>query len=149
MGFSGPIPNRSDDYSRARDANKGDRVPVTKGTALPPVIPEPDEDWHPIARQLWDSFEGSGQTHYWQSSDWAYAYSVMDDLTHYKYAERRSAMMLSALDSAFARLLVTEGDRRRVRLELDHPEDDETSVGDAAVADYRKRLGVIQGGKSA
>ncbi|WP_456302836.1 phage terminase small subunit [Streptomyces mirabilis] len=43
--------------------------------------------------------------------------------------------------SAFERLLVAEGDRRRVRIELHEPEPEEPSVAVLAIADYKKGLG--------
>lgn len=137
----GPVPNRSEDLARPRSRKGGDRTEVTKGTMRPVEIPEMDPDWHPIAKMLWQSLEQSGQADFYQQSDWAFAYSICEDLTRYKEPLvnqatgelyfKRSGQMLATIYSAMERLLVTEGDRRRVRIELQPPEpegDDATLV---------------------
>lgn len=136
----GPVPNRSDDVSRERDVNRGDRMPITKGELKPVRIPHADTDWHPIARKFYDSLKTSGQSDYYQNSDWAYAFSLCDDLSVYKKSSKRSSMMLAALMSAMTNLLVTEADRRRARIELSAPEDEGDSAAVLAIADYRAAL---------
>jgi len=147
----GPVPNRSDDLARPRERKGSDVVPVTKGVMRPVTIPEGDPDWHPIARMLWDSLQTSGQADFYQDSDWAFAYSVCEDLSLYKKPQisrdgeeyhKRSGQMLQTIYSAFERLLVSEGDRRRVRLELEQPEAEENPAELKVLADYREGLGV-------
>lgn len=145
----GPVPNRSEDLSRERDANRGTRAEITRGELRPVEIPEADPDWHPIAHMLWEGLQASGQAGWYQQSDWAFAYSLMEDLTRYKEPLvakdgteyfKRSGQMLQTIYSAMERLLVTEGDRRRARIELSAPD---TSDEDAAVltlADYTAAL---------
>jgi hypothetical protein len=55
MGQRGPVPNRSEDLSRDRDANRGDRPPISKGQSRPASVPDPDPEWHRVARMLWDA----------------------------------------------------------------------------------------------
>lgn len=136
----GPVPNRSEDLSRERDANRGDRAPITHGEAKPVKIPLAGRDWHPIAKRLWDSLKASGQADYYQQSDWAYAFHVMEELSLYKKSAKRSSMMFGALDAALTKLLVTEGDRRRARIELQAPEEEKPSAAVLALADYRQDL---------
>jgi hypothetical protein len=108
----------------------------------PVKIPNADRDWHPIARRLWDSLKTSGQSDFYQNSDWAFAYSLCEDLSYYKKSGKRSGQMLQTIYSAFERLLVTEGDRRRVRVELNEPETEQDSAAVLAIADYRQELGL-------
>lgn len=116
----GPVPNHSSDLSRNRDANRGDRPEITKGKAREVgEIPVADPTWHPIAVRLWDALRTSGQSDFYQDSDWAMAYSLCEDLSYYKKAGKRSGQLLAVIYGTFERLLVTEGDRRRVRLELE------------------------------
>lgn len=145
------MPNRSEDLSRERDANRGDRPEITKGTLYPVTIPEPDPEWHDIAKMLWDSLAQSGQSAYYQQSDWAFAYSLCEDLSFYKNPlisrdgveyHKRSGQMLQTIYSAMERLLVTEGDRRRVRIELSEPESEEDQAAVLMLADYQKDLGL-------
>lgn len=131
MGSRGPVPHRSEDLSRDRDANRGGRPDITKGKARPVVWPQPDENWHDIARMLWDACQLSGQADFYQQSDIALLYSLCDDLSHFKDSHKRSGQMLQTIMSSFERLLVAEGDRRRVRVELEVE-----SAEDDGIADY-------------
>ncbi|MGL5825546.1 MAG: hypothetical protein ACRCYU_12160 [Nocardioides sp.] len=139
----GPIPNRSDNLSRDRDANRGDRPPISQGEARPVTIPNAGRDWHPIAKRLWQAMKDSGQADFYQDSDWAYAFHVMDELSDYKFGSKRSSMMFAAIDAAMTKLLITEGDRRRARIELQAPEDPTPSAAVVAIEDYRRELGVV------
>lgn len=146
----GPVPNRSEDLARPRERKGKDIVPVTKGVLKPVVIPDADPDWHPIATMLWEGLLASGQADFYQQSDWAFAYSLMEDLTRYKEPLvnrdgeeyfKRSGQMLQVIYSAMERLLVTEGDRRRVRVELTEPEPESDPAAVLVMAEYRKGLG--------
>ncbi|WP_372407220.1 hypothetical protein [Streptomyces luteireticuli] len=138
----GPVPAREADLARPRERKGREVQPVTKGVARDVTVPDPDGDWHPIARRLWDSLETSGQSDFYQQSDWAFAFSLCDDLSHYKRSTKRSGQMLQTIYSAFERLLVAEGDRRRVRIELHEPEAEEQSAAVLAIADYKRDLGL-------
>lgn len=147
----GPVPNREADLARPRARKGSEQQSVTKGVARPTTIPDADTTWHPIARMLWDSLAESGQADFYQQSDWAFAYSLCEDLHQYKTPSvdrngeqyiKRSGQMLQTIYSAMERLLVTEGDRRRVRIELEEPPQDETPAAVLAIADYRAELGL-------
>ncbi|AKY03688.1 minor tail protein [Streptomyces phage Lannister] len=138
----GPVPNRESDLARPRSRKGGDVQEVTKGEMRPVKIPNADRDWHPIARRLWDSLKTSGQADFYQNSDWAFAFSLCEDLSYYKKSGKRSGQMLQTIYSAFERLLVAEGDRRRVRIELHEPEPETTPASVLAIADYKKELGL-------
>ncbi|AKY03315.1 minor tail protein [Streptomyces phage Caliburn] len=138
----GPVPNREADLARPRSRKGGDVQEVTKGVMRPVKIPNADRDWHPIAKRLWDSLKTSGQADYYQNSDWAFAWSLCEDLSYYKKSGKRSGQMLQTIYSAFERLLVAEGDRRRVRIELHEPEPETTPASVLAIADYKKELGL-------
>lgn len=143
LGITGPVPNRSDDLARPRSRKGGDRTEITRGELRPVTVPDPDPDWHPIAIALWESLLTSGQADFYQDSDWAFAFSLMDDLSLYKQSTRRSAQMLQVINSSMERLLVTEGDRRRVRIELSAPVPDEDEATVAVMADYRQGLQLV------
>ena len=141
----GPIPNRDDDLARPRHRNGREQARATRGELRPVTVPDPDTDWHPIAMRLYEALRTSGQADFYQNSDWAFAFSVCDDLSHYKRTAKRSGQMLQSIYSAMERLLVTEGDRRRVRIELQAPESDKQSASVLAIADYRRELGLSPG----
>ena len=138
----GPIPNRPEDQSRDRDNNRGDRLPISRGELRPVVdVPAPDETWHPLAQDLYLSAAESGQSDFYQKSDWLLWYSLCEDLSYYKKMGKRSGQMLQTIYSTMTELLVTEGARRKARIILSEPEEDEEN--DAAVialVDYQKSL---------
>lgn len=138
----GPVPNREADLARPRERNGKAVIPVTKGEARPTTVPDADPHWHPIARRLWDALSTSGQADFYQDSDWAFAFSLCEDLSHYKSSMKRSGQMLQTIYSAMERLLVAEADRRRVRIELHEPDDDSEPAAVLAIADYKRELGL-------
>jgi hypothetical protein len=128
MGTRGPAPKRT---SQRRRANKPD-TPVVTGTAGPrPRIPAADRNWHPIARGMFESLGKSGQSSFFEASDWQSARLAAEATSRLLKAERISAQLLAAVDAMWARLLMTEADRRRLRIELDRP----TADTDAEAAD--------------
>lgn len=141
MGVRGPVPNRSDDLSRDRDSNRSERAPITKGMSRAASVPEPDPEWHPIARMIWDSAIESGQADFYESSDYAFLFSICDDMSEYKRSAKRSAMMFAALNQAFETLLITEGARRRARIELQDDVQEEAEVVD--MDERRRRIGLV------
>lgn len=140
MGNSGPIPNHSSDLSRSRDANRGDRPSLVKGERRPVTIPHAGKDWHPAARRIYDSIKTSGQSDFYQNSDWAYAWSVCDDLSNFKNMSRPSAQMAAVVYTALGNLLLTEGDRRRARIELEHPHEEEKPASVSLIEEYKQGL---------
>lgn len=137
----GPIPNYSGDLSRKRDANTSNRAKLTKGVrSQKPFIPKMDPDWHPSARYIYASIKKSGQSDFYEASDWAYAYSVCEDLSNFKKMSRPSAQMAAVVYSALNQLLLTEGERRRARIELEDPKDEEQDAELVLVEEYKKGL---------
>lgn len=145
----GPVPNHSSDLSRPRERRGKDEQPVTVGVRRPTEQPAGDPDWHPIARMLWDALARSGQSDFYQDSDWAFAYSLCEDLSRYKEPLvnsageeyfKRSGQMLQTIYSAMERLLVAEGDRRRVRLELAEAPPEGPSAALVVMDTYRAAL---------
>jgi hypothetical protein len=142
VGVRGPVPNREEDLARPRSRKGSDEQETKRGQMREVTIPRADAEWHPIAKKLYNSLKTSGQSDFYQNSDWALAYALCDDLSHYKKSGKRSAQMAQTLYSALGNLLVTEGDRRRVRIELQEPEEETTSAAVLAIADYKQELGV-------
>lgn len=139
----GPVPNRESDLARPRERKGKDQVPVTKGQSRPTTIPRADPEWHPIARMLWDSLKRSGQSDFYEQSDWAVAYSLCEDLSLYKASGRRSSQMAQVIYSTMSNLLVTEADRRRVRIELHEPEAEEDTASVTAITGAKAKLGLV------
>src|SRR4051812_39581127 len=110
----GPVPKRA---SQRRRTNK---VDITNApSTFEWDIPEPDEDWHPIATQWYLALQKSGQQVFFENSDWAQAFYVAEAMSRSMRTSRLSGQLFSAVISASAELLTTEGARRRMRIELE------------------------------
>lgn len=135
----GPVPKRE---SQRRRVNKP-TTPVTRAEAGPQEsAPPADAAWHPIAGAWYAALSRSGQSRWYEASDWAQAVYVAEVMSRSLTADRMSAPLFAAVISSSGNLLVTEGDRRRLRIELDRgaavDEDEDASV--AALSDFRARL---------
>lgn len=140
MGSRGPVPQTDESLARKRSRKGSDQPDLTIGERRETTMPDVDEDWHPIAKELFEAAGRSGQADFYQDSDWWLLYSICDDLSLYKKSSRRSAQFAQTLYSAMERLLIAEGDRRRVRVELHEPEKPKTGFAVVAMDQYRERM---------
>lgn len=149
-GAGGPPPKRA---AQRRRANKP-AVPVDTAPGATDVkVPKADPKWHPVAKRWFQSLAASGQSVFYQPSDWATAYVVAESMSRELYPQPigvsegqpviatippRGAS-LSAWLRATTVLMATEGDRRRLHLELTAQQTtEEADVSE--LADYRRRL---------
>lgn len=97
-------------------------------------IPIPDGDWHPIAHMMFESVMLSGQVIWMEPSDWAALYllceSISRDLSEQVVGITEEGTVvraeiplkgasLSSYLKGMASLMMLEGDRRRLRIELE------------------------------
>lgn len=152
MATPGRVPMRAQELSRERDA-KARNGPEVKNGTLRQVTnrPEADPEWHPSVIRIYDSLAESGQSDFFQNSDWAFAWSVCEDLSFYKFQQvkqgRPHAESLKALLSALNNLMLTEADRRRARIELQEEERVTDSPAVAVMASYRDKLNNVNNKK--
>ncbi len=149
MGARGPVGKRENELARPRSRRGSDEQEVTSGTMRPVIWPEPDPEWHPIALMLWEGALNSGQADFYQQSDVAYLYNVCEELSTYKLTSswidketgetrtKRSGQMFQSIMSAMQALLLTEGDRRRVRIELQKPVEAKPDLKVVGMEQYR------------
>lgn len=139
MGTRGPVPKRSSERRRKNKESVPDTVaPVTTGVEPPKA----NSRWHPIARDWFNSLAESGQSQYFEPSDWQAARYVGDVMSrNLKQTSRFSAVLFQAVWSAMNDLLTTEGARRRVRMEIERGDPAAQPASVTALADYRKTLG--------
>lgn len=141
------IPNRVEDLSRERDANRNGRTPVTKGTLRETQRPRMNPKWHPIAKMMWTAGLTSGMEDFYQNSDLAYLYSICDDLSTAKFGAAKygkvNANALAIIYTAFGNLGFSEGTRRQMRIELDKPEVESKDEAEAAIGEYKAMLKVV------
>lgn len=132
----GPIPKRSEERIRR---NKPD-VPIDSVPVIGSIV-QPDlglSDPHPLVVDLYDSLRESAQSRFYEPSDYQYARFCLHFADTLLKSSRPSAQLLAAVNQMLTDLLVSEGSRRRVRLEIERSE----SGGDVLdVADlFRQRL---------
>lgn len=98
--------------------------------------------WDQNARRMWDALQKSEQTQYYEPSDWAVAANLMEDLTYYRGTPYRSGAQMQILQAAMSSLLITEGDRRRMQLDLHKDMIEETGItaGDLEVQRWQQQL---------
>lgn len=141
MGRRGPVPKRTDEVMGHRSkAELDERESAPSGTGIVP-IPAPDPEWHPIAKEWFESLGQSGQHRFFEPSDWATARFVAEGMSRTLKRTALGAQMFAALMSAASELLSTEGSRRRLRLELQR---EQANTGDnagvIAINAYKKRI---------
>ncbi|WP_431870825.1 hypothetical protein [Nocardiopsis eucommiae] len=134
----GPIPKRSD-QRRRRNKENGEATKAAGGARVS-AAPEADEEWHPIAREWFESLAQSGQSQFYEPSDWATARVWAHLLSQTLESGRPSAQMIQSWSSGATELLTTEGARRRARVELEQQaeEDPAAAAKVAKMSAYRK-----------
>jgi hypothetical protein len=153
MGARGPVGKRSDQrLGHGHGEKPTDKAPGAKRVSVPRVKAE----WHPVAAAWYTSLAKSGQVAFYEPSDWATAVliaeSISRDLNPQVVGVTDSGKVvtdvipmkgasLTAYMRAMGVLMVTEGDRRRLQVELHRnqagpPDSDQ---GDAIVTDIAAR----------
>lgn len=135
----GCVPKRSD---QRRRRNKPE-IEIEKGQAAEHVdVPAADPAWHEIARDWYESLALSGQSGWYEPSDWQTARYVAEAMSRNLESGRFSAQLFASVMQATTSLLATEGDRRRLRIELERGAkvdvDEDAAV--ASIDDYRAQL---------
>lgn len=108
-----PIPKREDQRRRRNLAPSSDHAPIGEVK-----IPGTPRAWHPLAKEMFNSLKASGQSRFYAQSDWAYAKVVCARMSQLLFENVTSGSAWAPVDSGLARLMATEGDRRKMRLEL-------------------------------
>lgn len=150
----GPPPKRS---SHRRRTNKT-KVPITAGSGARKVsVPRPDPKWHKVAKRWYNSLARSGQAEFYEPSDWAIAFLLAESISRdleprvvsvtkegevIKATVPINGASMTAYLRAMSALLVTEGDRRRVSIELQRggEVEEEAADGVSDLDEYRERL---------
>lgn len=131
----GPVPKRSD--QRRRENKTPGLEKASAGSK--PRIPSASKNWHPTAKRWWASLKVSGQSEFYEQSDWAQGYFAAEIMSGILYADKPSAPMVAQFLSISQELLVTEGARRRARLEL--MREDPEAAPELNVVDLNARFG--------
>jgi len=136
MGARGPIPKRSQERRR-RNTEGGAVEHVGVGGMV--EVPELPEGCSWLSRELFEALESSGQAQFFEPSDWWLAKLMTVAVDDYLDG-RKSATKLAEIRALATELMMSEGQRRRLRLELirDDPVGEPAEV--TAINEYKSRL---------
>jgi hypothetical protein len=134
-----PTPKRNAERRRRNKGSQADVVHRAETVSAPP----PPPGLHPAALRWYEALQQSGQSEYFEPSDWAAALYVAEAMTQNLNASRFSAQLFGVVWSAMDDLLTTEQARRRARIEVQRELGDvqPERPGITAIAEYRKALG--------
>lgn len=109
------------------------------------AIPEASPQWLPQARSWFNSLALSGQSDFYEASDWATA--VLCAQLYDMFLRTRSINYMNTFVKLSASLGVTIVDRKRNRIELDDPDvsDKDEEAADEAIIKWHGRLGLVEG----
>jgi len=145
-------------HSRKRPANRsyasggsgvGDDprfIKVSQGKASDdqPAPPQADPKWKPTARSWFNSLSLSGQSEFYEPSDWATAVAAAE--AYDVFLRSHNASIFAQFVRLSERLGCTVLDRKRGRVELAEPEPDDIDeeAADDAIAGWHARLRVVK-----
>ena len=139
----GPPPKRSDQRRRRNKPDESQpNLTVVKDDAPRPVVKAPrvSPSWHPLMKDWFRSLKQSGQARFYEPSDWQTARLLAEVMSQaLNSGEPVKASTLGEFNRGAAALMTTEGERRRLRVELQAAEsggqDDETT---SVLASYKE-----------
>lgn len=150
---------------RNKDAVETEVINLDELIAGEVTVPKPDPDWEPLTRSFYDSFKASGQAIWMEPSDWMTAYALMEVLdrwlkpqevkvgeyrpgaqeggeVEYRFEDKILPMpgsVLTGILKGLSALMATEGDRRRLRIELERKKAVEAALGGNVVSISKTR----------
>lgn len=171
-----PGPPRKRDAERRRrnkDGIETTTVNLDEFIAGDVEVPVADEGWEPLTKTYWDSFKRSGQSMFYEPTDWMTAYALMELLDRWlkpqdvRTGEIRPAQqeggeveyvftekilpipgaVLNSILKGMSSLMATEGDRRRLRMELERKAARDAIAGSdgAVVSIVQRRADAFKG----
>jgi hypothetical protein len=133
--------------SKSRNAADDPRfIKLAQGQSKRDSIPIPtaSDAWLPQTRSWYNSLSLSGQSEFYEASDWATA--VCAAQAYDIFLRSHNASIFASFVRLSERLGATITDRKRSRIELEEPqpEDADEDAADAAVQGWQARLKVVR-----
>ena len=116
MASTGPLPKRDAERRRQNKPEVPTDTVRMVGTVHAPPCPA---HLHPLARAWYKSLGESGQSRYYEPSDWATARIWATLLSEQLSSGKPAANMINEWQRAAHELMTTEGARRRMRMEIE------------------------------
>lgn len=139
---SGPIPKRSDERTR-RNKTDESGLELKKGNSFGVrEAPPAREEWCDEVVHWYAMLQNSGMSEFYEYSDYAQALIIGDALNEFYSREpgRRSWQMVDTVLKHMATLGTTEGERRRMRIELEPATAPEKSAAQKAKDRWKNDL---------
>lgn len=134
MGTRGPVPKRDEDRIRRNKPESPSETVTVHGAVR---IPELGDiaymgETHPLVLDMYESIKQSAAVRFYEPTDWQFArltlYTLNQELINAQHLGKPiGAMKLTAINQMLSSLLLTEGERRRVRLEIERQSDSSPS----------------------
>jgi hypothetical protein len=86
------------------------------------------EDPHPLIVDCCRSLKDAAQSQFYEPSDWQFARFTLHFANKLIHSNRPSSQMIAAVNATLTELLVGEGARRRVRLEIEREQTTATII---------------------
>ena len=143
----GPPPKRQDQRRRRNKPDGPTLVSVPAGAAVSSMkpkrqsLPRVSPSWHPLMKDWFRALKESDQSVFYQPSDWQTARLIAEIMSQeLNSGEGVKASMLAEFNRAAASLMTTEGERRRLRVELSagDPGKSEDVEASSVMAVYRE-----------
>lgn len=131
-----PLPKRIEERRRVNIV-PGEAVVVMAGAVVVPELPK--RGIHPAARAWYDSLRVSGQSQFYEPSDWAMAVAATMVLSK-ALRPSGNAAMIGAAWSMIDALLTTETGRRRAHVQVRRTGEVAEPEKPRTIDDYRKAL---------
>lgn len=138
-----PMPKKRSDETHGH-RTKAEVGTIDKIQVGGPVrVPEPDEDWHPIAVYAWQAFLASPLSVYYTETDIAFGWMTCDAIDAAYLS--KAAMKIAAAESMMRNALFNESERRRVKIEITREEPIKDPTVTKNVTDFRSRRAAQSG----
>ena len=153
MGVKGPIGKRDEERVRRNIPENQTETVTMIGTVKIPELGDMsyEGETHPLISEMYDAIKASAAVKYYEPTDWQFARLTLYTLNQELIASRHQgkpvgAMKLTAINQMLSALLLTEGDRRRVRLEIERQPGDSPAGKVVNVTDMLKQRLAASGG---
>lgn len=133
----GPAPKRSEERRRRNQPD----TPIRKAAPIVGSVPAPEapEGINEIARDWFESLKVSGQSKFYEPSDWEAARLTAIYISHC-LSGKPSAFMFGTIWSAMNDLGTTESARRKARIEIERKDAVVDDPKVTAIESYKERL---------
>ena len=139
MGSRGPTPKRASERTRNNKTGE-DGLEIKKGVAQPYTWTDPSFDWEKPIQRYYMSFQKSGMAAYLQQTDVEQLWLACEFLDRQFKSGRPSAMLVGEAMKMTDGLGATEGERRRIKIELDAPKESDEDATVIAMDSAKDRL---------